>query len=210
MASIWKLPVIFLCENNQYAMSMPAYRGISVQAIADRAVAYNMPGETVEGMNPLDVYQAVKRAVARARAGDGPTLVEAMTYRYTGHSRSDKQVYRTKEEVQEWKEHDPIPNFQNWLINQGYLSQEEADQIVARVEADIADSISFAEASEEPQVENLLRDVYTEEPECSASARTTRCCSSPATARSYAATRTSTKRWRSRCARPARRSSRPA
>lgn len=168
MASIWKLPVIFLCENNQYAMSMPAYRGISVPAIADRAVGYNMPGETVEGMNPLDVYHAVKRAVARARAGEGPTLVEAMTYRYTGHSRSDKQVYRTKEEVQEWQEHDPIPNFQTWLINHGYLTQAEADDIVARVQADIEDSITFAEASEEPKVENLLRDVYTEEPEVKA------------------------------------------
>src|SRR5574341_800778 len=91
-----------------------------------------------------------------------------MTYRYTGHSRSDKQVYRTKEEVQEWKEHDPIPNFQTWLIDQGYLTQAEADQIVAKVEADIADSIAFAEASEEPHVENLLRDVYTEEPEVQA------------------------------------------
>ncbi len=168
MASIWKLPVIFLCENNQYAMSMPAHRAISVAAIADRAVGYNMPGETVEGMNPLEVYRAVKQAAARARAGAGPTLIEAMTYRYTGHSRSDKQVYRTKEEVQEWKEHDPIPNFQAWLINQGYLTQAEADQIAAQVEADIADSIAFAEASEEPKVENLLRDVYTEEPEVKA------------------------------------------
>jgi 2-oxoisovalerate dehydrogenase E1 component len=168
MASIWKLPVIFLCENNQYAMSMPAHRAVSAATIADRAVAYSMPGETVAGMNPLDVYQAVKWAVARARAGQGPTLVEAMTYRYTGHSRSDKQVYRTKEEVQGWKERDPIPNLQTWLIEQGFLTQAGAEQIVARVEADIADSIAFAEASDEPRLENLLRDVYTEEPEVQA------------------------------------------
>lgn len=168
MASIWKLPVIFLCENNQYAMSMPAYRAVSAASISDRAIAYSMPGETVDGMNPLEVYQAVKRAAARARAGEGPTLVEAVTYRYTGHSRSDKQVYRTKEEVEEWKGYDPIPNFQNWLIAQGHLTQAEADEIVAKVQADIADSIAFAEASEEPKVENLLRDVYTEEPDVKA------------------------------------------
>lgn len=168
MASIWKLPVIFLCENNQYAMSMPAHRAVSAATIADRAIAYSMPGETVAGMNPLEVYQAVKRAAARARAGEGPSLIEAVTYRYTGHSRSDKQVYRTKEEVQTWKVRDPIPNFQNWLIEQGHLTQAEADQLVAQVEADIADSITFAEASEEPKVENLLRDVYTEEPDVKA------------------------------------------
>lgn len=168
MASIWNLPVVFLCENNQYAMSMPARQSISVPQISDRAVAYSMPGETVDGMDLIAVYQATQRAVDRARRGDGPSLVEAVTYRYKGHSKSDKQAYRTKEEVQEWMNKDPINRFRAWLIEHNELTPAGADQIEAQAEADLEAAIAYAEAGSEPAVENLLRDVYTVEPEVEA------------------------------------------
>lgn len=168
MAAIWKLPVIFLVENNQYAMSMPVTRSFAIPHIAQRAIGYGMPGETVDGMDLPAVYQATKRAVERARAGEGPSLVEAVTYRYTGHSRSDKQVYRTKEEVQEWKERDAIGRYQTWLIEHKYLTEAEAEEIALKAQADIQEAITFAEAGDEPAVANLLKDVYTEEPEVKA------------------------------------------
>jgi pyruvate/2-oxoglutarate/acetoin dehydrogenase E1 component len=165
MAAIWKLPVVFLCENNQYAMSMPVQRAIAVPRVADRAAAYGMPGETVDGMDVLAVYQTVKEAVERARRGEGPSLLEAVTYRYKGHSKSDKQVYRTKEEVEAWKERDPIQRFRTWLIERGYLPAAEADALEGRAQTAIEDAIAFAERSPEPAVDHLLHDVYAEEPE---------------------------------------------
>ena len=116
MAAIWKLPVIFVCENNQYAMSMPAAFSIPVAQVSQRAVAYGMPGRSVDGMDVLAVHAAATEAAARARRGDGPTLLELVTYRYRGHSKSDKELYRTKAEVDEWRLKDPIVRFQNWLI----------------------------------------------------------------------------------------------
>jgi pyruvate dehydrogenase E1 component alpha subunit len=165
MAAIWKLPVIFLCENNQYAMSMPAQSALSVPRVSDRAVAYGMPGETVDGMNAAAVYKRVREAVTLARKGGGPTLIEAVTYRYLGHSKSDKQVYRTKEEVQEWRERDPIVHFRSWLVESSYLGDEEADVVGERAERAVADAIDLAEAAPEPNVAELTRDVYYEEPD---------------------------------------------
>ena len=112
MAAIWKLPVVFLCENNQYAMSMPVGRGVSAEHISDRAVGYGIPGLLVDGMDVLAVYRAVREAVAHARSGAGPVLLDVVTYRYVGHSKSDKQVYRSPDEVKLWKRRDPISNFQ--------------------------------------------------------------------------------------------------
>ena len=109
MAAVWKLPVIFLCENNQYGMSMSLARANSAADIADRAVGYGIPGETVDGMDLLAVYEAVSRAVEHARSGQGPVLINALTYRYFGHSKSDKQLYRTKQEVEAWKAQRPDP-----------------------------------------------------------------------------------------------------
>lgn len=164
MAAVWNLPVIFACENNQYAMSMPAERSIPVQ-IADRAAAYGMPGERIDGMDVLAVYDAVRHAVERARAGDGPSLVELVTYRYMGHSRSDKQLYRTKEEVDEWKGRDPILRFRSWLIERNVLSANEADAIEAEVEREMEEAVDFAHSSPEPDAnaENLNRYVYDDE-----------------------------------------------
>ena len=111
MASIWDLPVIYLCENNQYAMSMSVERAFNIPQISQRAVAYNIPGVTVDGNDVLAVYQAVKKAKEHAQAGQGPTLIECMTYRWRGHSKSDRQAYRTRDEVKEWQAKDPIPRF---------------------------------------------------------------------------------------------------
>ena len=165
MAATWKLPVIYICENNQYAMSMPVGRGVSARHISDRAVGYGIPGELVDGMDVLAVYQAVKRAVAHARSGAGPALLDVVTYRYFGHSKSDKQVYRTKQEVDAWRERDPIPNFRNWLIEQGHLTQVGAKELTERVEKTIEDAIAFGDASPEPAIAHLTDDVYSEEPE---------------------------------------------
>lgn len=164
MASIWKLPVIFVCENNQYAMSMSVKRSHGVPRVADRAVAYGMPGESVDGMDVLAVYEAAKRAVDRARQGEGPSLLELVTYRYRGHSKSDKELYRTKEEVKAWMEKDAIPRFQNWLIEHGYLTEGQAKALADKAEAALEDAIDFADGEAEPPVENLTKTVYYEEP----------------------------------------------
>jgi len=165
MAAIWNLPVVFLCENNQYAMSMPVTRALSAQHVADRAASYNIPGVTVDGMDVRAVYAAVKEAVERARSGGGPTLIEAITYRYKGHSKSDKQVYRTKEEVRAWMKKDPIKRYTTWLVEKNYLDDAGAEEIARRAQAAIQDAITFAEQSPEPPVEHLLQDVHAEEPE---------------------------------------------
>ncbi|PJF47517.1 MAG: dehydrogenase [Chloroflexi bacterium] len=163
LASIWKLPVVFVCENNQYAMSMPAREAIPVR-VADRAAAYAMPGVRVDGMDVLAVYAEAKRAVDRARAGQGPSLVEVLTYRYKGHSRSDKQVYRTKQEVKEWQERDPIARFEAWLIENGLLGREQADAVRQEALRAIEEAVAFADASPEPDPAALLDEVYYEEP----------------------------------------------
>jgi 2-oxoisovalerate dehydrogenase E1 component len=165
MATIWKLPVVYFCENNQYAMSMPVGRGVSATHISDRAAGYGIPGQVVDGMDVLAVYRAVKQAVAHARSGAGPVLLDVVTYRYMGHSKSDKQVYRSQDEVKLWRKRDPIRLFQGWLMDQGYLTQMEAGELVARAEATIKDAIAFGDASPEPSIEHLTDDVYSEEPE---------------------------------------------
>lgn len=164
LAAVWRLPVVFLCENNQYAMSMPVQRAMAVPRVADRAAAYGIPGETVDGMDVRAVYQAVRAAVDRARRGEGPSLIEAITYRYRGHSKSDRQVYRTKEEVQAWMARDPIARFRAWLIAQGWLSEAEAEDLALRARQAVEAALRAAEGDPEPAVEDLARDVYAEEP----------------------------------------------
>ncbi|HMQ55568.1 MAG TPA: thiamine pyrophosphate-dependent enzyme, partial [Anaerolineae bacterium] len=168
MAAIWQLPVVFICENNQYAMSMPVKQAVSVPRISDRAGAYGIPGETLDGMDVLAVYRAVRRAVERARQGNGPSLLELVTYRYKGHSKSDRQVYRPKEEVKAWQEKDPIPRYQQWLIEQGYLTEADGQAIRAQAESAVEQAVAFAEAGPEPSPANLLDFVYFAEPEVQA------------------------------------------
>lgn len=160
LASIWNLPVVFVCENNQYAMSMPAQRSMKVARISDRAAAYAIPGVTVDGMDVLAVYQAAADAVARVRSGGGPALVECVTYRYKGHSKSDRQRYRTRDEVEAWRQHDPILRLRAQLIDDGALTEAAADQMAAEADAAIEGAVRFAEESPEPDPATLLEGVY--------------------------------------------------
>jgi len=160
MAAIWCLPLVYVCENNQYGMSMSTTRALRIDRIAQRAASYGMPGVTVDGNDVVEVYEAAAEAVERARAGEGPTLLECVTYRWKGHSKSDQELYRTKEEVQEWKEKDPIPRFRDLLVAGGVISSEEATLIEEAARSIIAEAVEFAQASPEPAVDTILEGVY--------------------------------------------------
>lgn len=156
MASIWDLPIIFYCENNQYAMSMPVRRAINIEHISQRACSYGIPGVTVDGNDLFAVYQAVKDAAERARAGRGPTLVEAVTYRWRGHSKSDRQAYRTREEVKAWQKKDPIRRYAQALA----LDDQELENLRAQARERIEQALAFAESSPEPEVSTILEGIY--------------------------------------------------
>ena len=158
VSSLWKLPVVFVCENNLYGISVSVKKSTSVGDIAVRAQGYNMPGVVVDGMDVLAVYKAAKEAVERARRGEGPSLLECKTYRFLGHSRGDPPYgpYRTKEEVDSWKKRDP----RLLLIEQGGLSPEEVERFDKEVGEAIEEAIRFAEASPQPDIKVALEDVY--------------------------------------------------
>jgi TPP-dependent pyruvate/acetoin dehydrogenase alpha subunit len=160
MAAIWQLPVVYVCENNQYAMSFSVKRAFAIERISDRAAAYGLPGVTVDGNDLMAVYEAVSEAVKRARAGGGPSLVENVTYRWRGHSKSDANRYRTQEEIEAWKEKCPIKRFRAWLIEEGALTEEQVDQIEQEAYAAIDAAGAFAEARPEPTVETIEEGVY--------------------------------------------------
>ena len=162
MASIWKLPVVFVCENNKYAMSMDIALAMAVQSVADRASAYAMPGVSVDGNDLLAVVGAARDAVGRARAGGGPTLVECRTYRIRGHSKSDRNLYRTKEEIEEWRGADPIARLERDLVAAGVMSDDEIASIGAEAQAAIEAALAFAQQSPSPDPAQLTRDVYAE------------------------------------------------
>ncbi|BAM00987.1 MULTISPECIES: pyruvate dehydrogenase (acetyl-transferring) E1 component subunit alpha [Caldilinea] len=160
LAAIWNLPVIYFCENNQYAMSMAITRASKLERLSDRACAYGIPGVTVDGNDLIAVYCATKEAVERARSGGGPTLIEAQTYRWKGHSKSDKQRYRTKEEVKAWQERDPIARLAQRMIEASLLTEDDLQRLQARVDEEIAAAIEFAKASPEPDPATILEGVY--------------------------------------------------
>ncbi|PKP76010.1 MAG: pyruvate dehydrogenase (acetyl-transferring) E1 component subunit alpha [Alphaproteobacteria bacterium HGW-Alphaproteobacteria-6] len=162
MASVWKLPVVFVCENNGYGMSTSTARSTSVKHIAERAASYSMPGVTVDGNDFSAVAEAVHDAVARARAGDGPTLVENLTYRWRGHSKSDRNRYRSREEIEEWMARDPITRFRAELIAHGVLDDAAADAIAAAAVAEMEAGIEFAKAGPAPSPADVTRYVYAE------------------------------------------------
>jgi pyruvate dehydrogenase E1 component alpha subunit len=159
-AAIWKLPIIFVCENNQYAMSLSSQTGIPSEYIAERALAYYIPGVPVDGNDLLEVYDAAAAAVERARAGEGPSLIEAKTYRWRGHSKSDRNLYRTQEEIQSWKERDPIVRFRSYLIDAGVLDEAKAEAIIRTAKETINAGVAFAEQSPEPDPAILEDAVY--------------------------------------------------
>ena len=160
MAAIWKLPVLFVCENNLYAMGTRQSRVMLIENIADRAVAYGIPGVTVDGNDVLAVYEAARQAVERAKKGEGPTLIECKTYRHKGHSRFDPATYRPKEEVEFWLKKDPIPRFRGKLVEMGVLTDAEAEQIEKEVLNEIEEAVKFALESPYPEPEEALKDVY--------------------------------------------------
>ena len=161
MASIWKLPVVYLCENNQYAMSMPMVKAFNIPEISTRAAAYGIPGVTVDGNDPLAVYLAVYEAAERARRGEGPSLIESKTYRYKGHSKSDRQAYRTRDEVNDWMDNrDAITRFSSLLVTAGVISENEATGMRDAAVAIIDESVDFSEASPAPDVSTILEGVY--------------------------------------------------
>lgn len=162
MAAVWKLPVVFVCENNRYGMSTSTARSTAVKQIAERAAAYSMPGVTVDGNDFSAVTEAVDAAVARARRGDGPSLVENMTYRWRGHSKSDRNRYRTKEEIAEWMERDPIVAMSKLLVDHKILTEAEVGALEEDAARIIREAIDFAAASPDPKIEEATRDVYTE------------------------------------------------
>ena len=162
MASIWKLPVIFVCENNHYGISMSQDRHQAIKDVADRGAAYNIPGVSVDGNDPLAVYEAAHEAVARARAGKGPTLIECKTYRQHGHFEGDPAIYKPKEEQEAWMEKDPMPRFAKFLVENGVMTQAEVDAADAQVAKEIEDAIAFADAQPLPDVETAVVDVYSD------------------------------------------------
>jgi pyruvate dehydrogenase E1 component alpha subunit len=160
LSSVWTLPVVYVCENNQYGMSMAFSRASSVERISQRAASYSMPGVTVDGNDLIEVYTAVKEAVDRARAGEGPSLVENLTYRWRGHSKSDRQLYRTRDEVKEWQERDPIRRLREKLMAGGVFSETELDEVSAEAQQIIEDSVAFAEAADDPDPATIMEGVY--------------------------------------------------
>jgi pyruvate dehydrogenase E1 component alpha subunit len=166
LASIWKLPVIFLCENNQYAVTTSFRDAVAVENISDRAYAYDMPGVLVDGQDAMAMYEATTEAVRRARAGEGPTLIEARTYRYEDHSeglvRILRESYRTDEEVERWRERDPIEVHSRWLTEQEIASQKEIEAVREDVAETIAEALEFARESPYPEMDDLLNDMYAD------------------------------------------------
>jgi pyruvate dehydrogenase E1 component alpha subunit len=163
MAMLWKLPVIFICENNHYAMGTSVERTSNVIDIYKFADAYDMPADSVDGMSPEEVHNAVDRAVRRAREGEGPTLLEMKTYRYRGHSMSDPAKYRTKDEVEEYKEKDPIDHVLKVIRENKFASEEEIETINNRIKDIVEDSVQFAEESPWPDDSEVFKDIYTDQ-----------------------------------------------
>jgi pyruvate dehydrogenase E1 component alpha subunit len=163
MAMLWKLPVVFICENNMYAMGTSVERTSNVLDIYTLAEGYEMPGDSIDGMKCEEVHVGIERAAKRAREGNGPTLLEIKTYRYRGHSMSDPAKYRTKEEVNEYKERDPINQVLKTIKENNFASDEELEAIKNRVKTEIDEAVKFAEESDYPDDDELLKDVYVQE-----------------------------------------------
>ncbi|MED5237164.1 MAG: thiamine pyrophosphate-dependent dehydrogenase E1 component subunit alpha [SAR202 cluster bacterium] len=164
LASIWKLPVIFVCENNQFAITTSYQNSVAVENVSDRAQAYNMPGILVDGQNVEAMYEATTEAVKRARNGEGPTLIEGLTYRFEEHSlglgRVRRGEYRTSEEISKWRERDPIGIHSQKLIDRGVLSEDEINKIESDSKKEIEEAVEFARNSKFPEPEELFEDMW--------------------------------------------------
>ncbi|MEW5981885.1 MAG: thiamine pyrophosphate-dependent dehydrogenase E1 component subunit alpha [Acidobacteriota bacterium] len=159
-AGVNKLPVVFICENNIYAYSVPIEKSMAIEDVADRAEGYGFDGIAINGNDVLAVYQATQGAIARARTGNGPTLIECKTYRWRGHSEHDPAFYRTDEELAMWKSRDPITTFTTYLRHRSILADEHLQQVDARVKTEIDEAVAFAEDSPDPSPEEAVSDLY--------------------------------------------------
>ncbi|MGM0603199.1 MAG: pyruvate dehydrogenase (acetyl-transferring) E1 component subunit alpha [Bacillota bacterium] len=162
LAAAWNLPVVFVCENNQYGMSTSIEKAFKIKDLAKRGESYGIPGVRVDGNKALEVYDTVVEAAKRARNDGGPSLIVAETYRWKGHSKSDARVYRTKEEEKEWKERDPIANFEQILIEQNLLDEDKIKEIKDEVDAEVKEAVEFAKESPYPDKEEIFDDVYVD------------------------------------------------
>lgn len=160
MASIWKLPVVFICDNNQYGMSMHMSRVMNIEQISARAASYGIPGKTVDGNDVLAVYEAVMEAGERARAGQGPSLIDCFSYRWRGHSKSDRNLYRTNQEIDEWKQKCPIRRFKQVLVDGGTMTKDEVEGIDQNAKAAVDRAAEEAQTFPEPSPENMEDEVY--------------------------------------------------
>lgn len=163
MAMLWSLPVVFICENNKYAMGTSVERTSKTLEIARLADAYDMPGDVVDGMKPEEVHVAIERAIKRAREKGGPTLLDINTYRYRGHSMSDPAKYRTKEEVEEYREKDPINVVLKTITDNGWATEDEIEQINEKVKMEVQEAVDFAEESPWPDESEVYKDIYVED-----------------------------------------------
>ncbi len=162
LASVWKLPIVFICENNGFGISVPTRQSTSVKDIGVRGTAYDMPGTTVDGNDVLAIDEAVQEAINRAKAGEGPSLIECKTYRWCGHWTGDPEVYRTKCEVDEWKEKCPIKRFKEHLLSNEIFTELELDEIEKDVKNRVEEATRFAIESPEPDPATVMDDVFYE------------------------------------------------
>ncbi|BDF59615.1 acetoin:2,6-dichlorophenolindophenol oxidoreductase subunit alpha [Christensenellaceae bacterium] len=158
LAAVWKLPVLFVCENNQYAVSTPVSYSVRAGHISDRAAGYGMPGKTIDGNDAVLVYEETLKAVEQVKK-NGPILLECITYRYMGHSKSDANVYRTREEIDEWKQRDPIMRMEQCMLENGFTARE-IEQNKEKAAQEIEDAVAFAEKSEYPDRSEILDYIY--------------------------------------------------
>lgn len=163
LASVWKLPVIFVCQNNGYAEHTKYVDGTSVANVAERAASYAMPGFTIDGNDPLAVYETARTAIERARAGEGPTLIEAKTFRFHGHVFGDVDAYMEEGEKAAWMAKDPVPAFRKQLIESGLATEDELAKMEAGIEAQIDEAVAFALESAYPDLAELRRDIFKDE-----------------------------------------------
>lgn len=162
LASVMDLPVIYFCENNQFGMSTPIKKSINIDRISKRKESYGIQGLTIDGNNLIEVYNTVSHFVKECKEGNGPILIEALTYRWRGHSKHDWQPYRTKKEVAEWKKKDPIPRYSKYLIDNKIITKDEIEEIDKEVMKEISEAAKYAENDSHPDLSEVEKDVYVE------------------------------------------------
>ena len=160
VAKLWNVPVVFLCENNLYGMGTALHRASAIREVYRKAAVFDIPAERVDGMDVLAMREATVKAVAHARGGGGPYFLEAMTYRFRGHSMADPILYRDKSEVEEWKQRDPIILFQQRLREEGVLTPQDLEQMERETDELVADAVKLAEEGPEPPLSDLHEDIY--------------------------------------------------